>query len=86
MRGPPRATAPMNALSVREAAAKYCVPPSTVSGWVAAGLVRVVSNPERRGQPKLIAEPDVARLAAAYVPGATPRLRKRLAEALAHAS
>jgi len=71
---------------MREASTKYGVPLATLWAWVGAGLIRTVSEPEKRGQPKLIAEPDVERLASSYVPGATPRLMKRLAEALAHAS
>ena len=59
----------MNTLSIREAADRYGIPRSTLADWVTAGLVRVVRRPERRGQPALIYEPDVAELAQRYRPG-----------------
>jgi len=84
MRGPSRTMAPMNSLSMREASTKYGVPLATLWAWVGAGLIRTVSEPEKRGQPKLIAEPDVAMLAATYEPGKKTRRAKRLAGALAN--
>jgi hypothetical protein len=59
----------VGSISVRDASAKFGVPATTISGWVAAGAVRVVRNPEKRGQAKLVAEADVAALAARYSPG-----------------
>ena len=49
-------------------------------------MIRTLAEPEKRGQPKLIAEPDVAALAANYVPGKKTRHSKRLADALARTS
>jgi transposase len=73
----------VNTLSIREAAAKYDVPPSTISGWVAAGLVRCLEKPKRRGQPMLVLEADVAAAAACRVPGIGHWNTRRIRETLA---
>ena len=59
----------MKSLSIREAATKYGIPQRTLSDWVGDGLVRVMRKGERRGQPTLVFEDDVAQLAAHYKPG-----------------
>ena len=61
--------APVGSLSLREASVKYGVPIGTLSGWVSKGLIRKVREPERRGQPLLLVEADVAQVASAYRPG-----------------
>lgn len=69
----------MNALSIREAGERYGIPHSTLADWVAAGLIRVIRRAERRGQPTLIYEPDVAELAEQYRPGRSRWSRPSLA-------
>jgi transposase len=59
----------MNGIGLREAAAKYGVPASTLSGWAASGLIRKLNQPTRRGQPMLLYEADVKTLAEKYSPG-----------------
>jgi hypothetical protein len=71
----------VNTLSLREAAARYGIPPSTVSSWYRAGLIRSISA-GRRGQPTLLIEADVAALASLYTPGPGGYKRARLAERL----
>jgi hypothetical protein len=61
----------MNGIGLREAAEKYHVPRSTLSGWASRGLIRKVQERLTRGQPVLLYEPDVAALAATYTPGRT---------------
>ena len=43
--------------------------PSNLSRWAAAGMIRIVHRPTRRGQAMLLLEHDVADLAAQYIPG-----------------
>jgi transposase len=80
-----RILAPVNTLSLREAAGRYNVPKSTLSDWVESGQVRVARHAEKRGQAMLLVEPDVAQLAAEYKPGRGPRRKPLLLEAIAKA-
>lgn len=81
-----RTMAPVNTLSLREAAAKYDIPPSTISGWVRGGMVRIVARPKLRGQPMLIAEPDVAALAETYERGRGHWNTRNVADAVARSA
>lgn len=72
----------MGKLSIREAALKYGMSASTLSDYVAAGLVRVAETPARRGDPKMLFEADVARVAQLRTPGAGRGRRARLRDAL----
>lgn len=46
-----------NVISLRAAAEKYNIPPTTISGWIARQLISVTSNDGRR---KLLPEQDIA--------------------------
>ena len=59
----------VNGIGLREASAKYGIPHANLSRWVHAGLIRVLQRPEKRGQPMLVYEADVAELASQYQPG-----------------
>ncbi len=74
MRRPNRMLAPMNALSLREAAARYEVPPATLSNWVKVGRVALAAERGVRGQPLLLDEESVREAAALYRPGRGHRL------------
>ena len=50
-------------ISVRAASRKYGVPATTISGWIADGLVPVVTARALRGQRLTIDEAVIARLA-----------------------
>jgi hypothetical protein len=65
-------------IGLREASAKYQIPRSTLSDWVAAGLVRKLQEPARRGQATLLYERDVEDLAKNYQPGRHPGRGKKL--------
>lgn len=75
----------MGSIRLREAAAKYGVPPSTISHWAESGLIRVLQRPEKRGQAMLLVEADVKAAAANYTPGPGRGKRKKLFEAIAAA-
>ena len=70
----------MHALAIREAAAKYDIPVSTLRGWVNDGMVRIVHRAAKPGMPTYIAEADVAKLAHHYRPGGGRGRRARLKE------
>jgi hypothetical protein len=74
----------MNGIGLREASRKYGIPDTTLSGWVGRGLIRKVQERQKRGQPVLLYEPDVATLAASYTPGRS-RWRSPSLETLAPA-
>lgn len=69
MKARARMLAPMEALSLNEAATKYGIPIALLSRCVAREIIPVLSKPEKRGQPLLVADADVAKLAAHYTPG-----------------
>lgn len=69
----------MNMISLREASARYGIPPSTLSGWVRDGLIGVARRPEKRGQPMLLYAPHVELLAQRYQPGRSRWRRPTLA-------
>lgn len=73
----------MGYLAMREAAAKYGLPLSTLRHWIQDGLVRVHTRPSKPGLPMLLFESDVAALAKHYTPGAGRGKRQRLKEQLA---
>jgi transposase-like protein len=81
-----RRLAPANTLSVREAAERYHIPPSTLARWVRAGMIRTPQKAERRGQATLVVEADVAQLAASYKPGRGRRKVPILLDAIAKSS
>lgn len=71
----------MGEMSIREAAARFNIPRTTLHDWIEGGLLNVVSGRERPGDPVIVLGADVAHLAEHYVPGAGRGKRRRLAEA-----
>lgn len=69
VRRPARMLAPVNAVSLREAAAEFDIPPSTLSNWVKDGLISLAAERGRRGQPLLLDRASVRDAAAQYRPG-----------------
>ena len=68
--------APTNSLSLRDAAAKYDIPPKTLSNWAKSGLVKRATGPggkplptPLRGQPLLLDEESVKLASENYRPG-----------------
>lgn len=68
-------------IGVREAEEAYGVPRSTVSHWVALGLVRVQGN-AGRGQRKMLVKRDVAACARYYEPGRGRHRFERMRQAV----
>lgn len=68
----------MIGIGLREASEKYSIPRSTLSHWVAAGLIRAVQKPEKRGQAMLLMESDIVALLPQYTPGPGRGRRPRL--------
>ena len=68
----------MNAIGLREAAEKYNIPRSTLSHWVAAGLIRKLQEAEKRGQAVLLLESDIVALLPQYTGGPGRGRRPRL--------
>lgn len=71
-------------LTIREAATLYNIPPSTLSVWVKAGIIRRVEA-GTRGKRSLIMEVDVVKASKHYAPGAGGGRghRQRILEAIA---
>lgn len=56
----------VNGIGIREASRKYNIPDRTISRWVERGLIRVLVEPEKRGQVTLIYEPDLIAILPQY--------------------
>lgn len=56
----------VDGIGIREASRKYNVPNRTISRWVERGLIRVLVEPEKRGQATLIYEPDLVAILPQY--------------------
>lgn len=68
---------PEGTMSLREAAKELGITEGTLRNLRADGLITVVSTPERRGQPVLIHEDEVARVRAWYTPTAGGKVSRR---------